>query len=122
MVQIYPLANVMLTLGTTLTSTCQHYISQRVKLDHFGYFKGKIVPGVSLGCPVVQGGYLNGKIGSLPFLNSSIHSFFFKQKTAYEILRSDWSSDVCSSDLKIGNTTFNFIRAITLFCLTTLNH
>ena len=25
---------------------------------------------------------------------------FFKQKTAYEILRSDWSSDVCSSDLK----------------------
>src|SRR6056297_3069237 len=27
--------------------------------------------------------------------------FFFKQKTAYEILRSDWSSDVCSSDLMI---------------------
>ena len=25
--------------------------------------------------------------------------FFFKQKTAYEIRRSDWSSDVCSSDL-----------------------
>ena len=25
--------------------------------------------------------------------------FFFKQKTAYEISRSDWSSDVCSSDL-----------------------
>src|SRR6056297_3672808 len=24
--------------------------------------------------------------------------FLFKQKTAYEILRSDWSSDVCSSD------------------------
>eukprot|EP01048_Picozoa_sp_COSAG05_P039597 COSAG05_NODE_19775_length_288_cov_0.444444_1_plen_25_part_10 len=24
--------------------------------------------------------------------------FFFKQKTAYAILRSDWSSDVCSSD------------------------
>ena len=23
-----------------------------------------------------------------------------KQKTAYEILRSDWSSDVCSSDLQ----------------------
>ena len=26
--------------------------------------------------------------------------FFFKQKTAYEILTCDWSSDVCSSDLK----------------------
>jgi hypothetical protein len=25
--------------------------------------------------------------------------FFFKQKTAYEIQRCDWSSDVCSSDL-----------------------
>src|SRR5213083_3389460 len=26
--------------------------------------------------------------------------FFFKQKTAYEITASDWSSDVCSSDLR----------------------
>src|SRR6058998_746005 len=25
--------------------------------------------------------------------------FFFKQKTAYEMVMSDWSSDVCSSDL-----------------------
>src|SRR3546814_9472736 len=25
--------------------------------------------------------------------------FFFKQKTAYEMRMSDWSSDVCSSDL-----------------------
>ena len=25
--------------------------------------------------------------------------FFFKQKTAYEVVSSDWSSDVCSSDL-----------------------
>ena len=24
---------------------------------------------------------------------------FFKQKTAYEMVMSDWSSDVCSSDL-----------------------
>src|SRR3546814_20229470 len=28
--------------------------------------------------------------------------FFFKQKTAYEMRISDWSSDVCSSDLGIG--------------------
>src|SRR3546814_5952156 len=26
--------------------------------------------------------------------------FFFKQKTAYELRISDWSSDVCSSDLE----------------------
>ena len=26
--------------------------------------------------------------------------FFFKQKTAYEIVDCDWSSDVCSSDLR----------------------
>src|SRR3546814_7122413 len=28
--------------------------------------------------------------------------FFFKQKTAYEMRISDWSSDVCSSDLVAG--------------------
>jgi hypothetical protein len=28
--------------------------------------------------------------------------FFFKQKTAYEMSRCDWSSDVCSSDLPLG--------------------
>src|SRR3546814_2236032 len=27
--------------------------------------------------------------------------FFYKQKTAYEMRISDWSSDVCSSDLRI---------------------
>src|SRR3546814_2853121 len=30
--------------------------------------------------------------------------FFFKQKTAYEMRISDWSSDVCSSDLWNGAT------------------
>src|SRR3546814_7611645 len=43
--------------------------------------------------------------------------FFFKQKTAYEMRISDWSSDVCSSDL-LGHTgltadplmMMNFIR------------
>ena len=29
--------------------------------------------------------------------------FFFKQKTAYEIKECDWSSDVCSSDLRDVN-------------------
>src|SRR3546814_5439688 len=29
----------------------------------------------------------------------TITVFFFKQKTAYEMRISDWSSDVCSSDL-----------------------
>src|SRR3546814_20823191 len=28
--------------------------------------------------------------------------FFFKQKTAYEMRISDWSSDVCSSDLQLS--------------------
>src|SRR3546814_4615868 len=35
--------------------------------------------------------------------------FFFKQKTAYEMRISDWSSDVCSSDLLVG-TEFNVVR------------
>src|SRR3546814_3316680 len=32
--------------------------------------------------------------------SSFIVFFFFKQKTAYEMRISDWSSDVCSSDLQ----------------------
>src|SRR3546814_15799966 len=31
---------------------------------------------------------------------SCYHSIFFKQKPAYEMRISDWSSDVCSSDLE----------------------
>src|SRR3546814_6409558 len=33
--------------------------------------------------------------------------FFFKQKTAYEMRISDWSSDVCSSDLKTVSNTYD---------------
>src|SRR3546814_2190803 len=33
------------------------------------------------------------------FLGVFLLFFFFKQKTAYEMRISDWSSDVCSSDL-----------------------
>src|SRR3546814_14280493 len=39
--------------------------------------------------------------------------FFFKQKTAYEMRISDWSSDVCSSDLLLddkGNITERRLR------------
>src|SRR3546814_2138610 len=33
--------------------------------------------------------------------------FFFKQKTAYEMRISDWSSDVCSSDLRLEAKHFD---------------
>src|SRR3546814_9095279 len=33
-------------------------------------------------------------------LSAMFSFFFFKQKTAYEMRISDWSSDVCSSDLE----------------------
>src|SRR3546814_6602829 len=33
--------------------------------------------------------------------------FFFKQKTAYEMRISDWSSDVCSSDLAGGRAAYH---------------
>src|SRR3546814_19409640 len=33
-------------------------------------------------------------------LSYAVYVFFFKQKTAYEMRISDWSSDVCSSDLR----------------------
>src|SRR3546814_2664819 len=43
--------------------------------------------------------------------------FFFKQKTAYEMRISDWSSDVCSSDL-LGSVTASYVsdRAWTYTC------
>src|SRR3546814_1511829 len=46
-----------------------------------------------------------------------ISFFFFKQKTAYEMRISDWSSDVCSSDLRQpleSCTTIAFIRIVNL--------
>src|SRR3546814_19743617 len=39
--------------------------------------------------------------------------FLFKQKTAYEVRISDWSSDVCSSDLLVIAPA---IRSISAFC------
>src|SRR3546814_15857555 len=38
--------------------------------------------------------------------------FFFKQKTAYEMRISDWSSDVCSSDLKTSKEIQESIRQV----------
>src|SRR3546814_10624485 len=38
--------------------------------------------------------------------------FFFKQKTAYDMRISDWSSDVCSSDLPTQEGLFQHYRAI----------
>src|SRR3546814_10272912 len=41
--------------------------------------------------------------------------FFFKQKTAYEMRISDWSSDVCSSDLVAEHVSRDTLL-ITEFC------
>src|SRR3546814_2964200 len=40
--------------------------------------------------------------------------FFFKQKTAYEMLISDWSSDVCSSDLYVFDHLKPYLPASSL--------
>src|SRR3546814_10342991 len=39
---------------------------------------------------------------SVCYFYANVFFFFFKQKTAYEMRISDWSSDVCSSDLEAG--------------------
>src|SRR3546814_9407062 len=39
---------------------------------------------------------------------SCVRLFFFKQKTAYEMRISDWSSDVCSSDLVSAPESIRF--------------
>src|SRR3546814_1563390 len=48
----------------------------------------------------------------------SLYIFFFKQKTAYEMRISDWSSDVCSSDLANRNARLCQMRAFLLASLT----
>src|SRR3546814_14578768 len=40
--------------------------------------------------------------------------FFFKQKTAYEMRISDWSSDVCSSDLTDRNDALGIAQMMRL--------
>src|SRR3546814_2587786 len=47
--------------------------------------------------------------------------FFFKQKTAYEMRISDWSSDVCSSDLPFASFgTANRVMPPSVFAATML--
>src|SRR3546814_4839614 len=43
-----------------------------------------------------------------------IISFLFKQKTAYELRISDWSSDVCSSDLFLSFVQSSPVLSISL--------
>src|SRR3546814_17362607 len=44
----------------------------------------------------------------------SLLLFFFKQKTAYEMRISDWSSDVCSSDLDLDDALWDAILTVNL--------
>src|SRR3546814_6471689 len=43
--------------------------------------------------------------------------FFFKQKTAYEMRISDWSSDVCSSDLRLLDPDILNIGVLEIDCI-----
>src|SRR3546814_5238358 len=49
----------------------------------------------------IKSRYINTNIGVNDLIR---YFFFFKQKTAYEMRISDWSSDVCSSDLQLTIT------------------
>src|SRR3546814_9838907 len=46
---------------------------------------------------------------------------FFKQKTAYEMRISDWSSDVCSSDLISASSSFRDLPAAEHFVSETIS-
>src|SRR3546814_8093545 len=52
--------------------------------------------------------YCHMSVSSLIF----IIFLFFKQKTAYEMRISDWSSDVCSSDLNRGDVELVAAKSI----------
>ena len=40
--------------------------STRVFFEHFGYFEYKYEPVISSGCPMLLGGYLEGRLDPLP--------------------------------------------------------
>src|SRR3546814_1056906 len=46
-------------------------------------------------------------VNEVVFVLCTYSVLFFKKKTAYEMRISDWSSDVCSSDLKIDRAGFH---------------
>src|SRR3546814_3971218 len=46
----------------------------------------------------------------LRIMDGCVVVFFFKQKTAYEMRMSDWSSDVCSSDLISHQESSNEVK------------
>src|SRR3546814_4137286 len=48
----------------------------------------------------------------MSFLLVCVFLFFFKQKTAYEMRISDWSSDVCSSDLVRAVSRVNWSKVV----------
>src|SRR3546814_10393741 len=48
--------------------------------------------------------------------------FFFKQKTAYEMRISDWSSDVCSSDLLAAAVAAGLTLGVAAFGFTPAAH
>src|SRR3546814_16968572 len=48
--------------------------------------------------------------------------FFFKQKTAYEMRISDWSSDVCSSDLTAAAWYEPKVAACSIWAITMSHH
>src|SRR3546814_1842608 len=50
------------------------------------------------------------------FILVSFFFFFFKQKTAYEMRISDWSSDVCSSDLSVWRSSTRWRRCTAAWC------
>src|SRR3546814_13374631 len=47
--------------------------------------------------------------------------FFFKQKTAYEMRISDWSSDVCSSDLASMSGRMTIFSGLRIFAVSAMN-
>src|SRR3546814_21099183 len=53
---------------------------------------------------------------SVTFIIMLLLFFFFKQKTAYEMRISDWSSDVCSSDLYVHPDRHGDRRRLGLQC------
>ena len=82
-------------------------LSEFIKIKEFGYSDNVINKITIEDKEIIFGDELTGE--ALFKLDTELKAaviFFFKQKTAYEVLYGDWSSDVCSSDLSSTPAAF----------------
>ena len=79
--------------------------SQKIPVEIFEYVLMMFIALTIVACLRMVGIVLAISLLTIPQMTANLFTYSFKQKTAYEMRESDWSSDVCSSDLAASFST-----------------